>query len=301
MRIPKWGFGMAPLKQKTLSKYSNSIRILHDFLEGTRPLNIEDIDQISECKGLFNRIIRQDQWDWMTVNIMFGLPEIMHIRSIASLLVDLRKHIKNGEDISITATGSRLICCNTLRYCKCFLGEFSCTKSNVDSGYIYLLSTKSEPDILKIGMTKRSVDERVKEINSATGVLFPYAARKVFRVNDSSTAEREIFQMLSDCRLRPDREFFRIDFYKAIRAIEDLLRNKKLFETFSGIVTWFDEKKGYGFISTDFFEEKIFFHISQVSKNVPRPIAIGTLLEFDLSFGPKGRVALSLNVLNVAV
>ncbi|WP_413789078.1 GIY-YIG nuclease family protein [Bacillus kandeliae] len=45
-----------------------------------------------------------------------------------------------------------------------------------------MLSRREEPNVLKIGMTNRSIEKRIKEINSATGVLFPFSVKRVFKV-----------------------------------------------------------------------------------------------------------------------
>src|SRR5690606_36613459 len=98
------------------------------------------------------------------------------------------------------------------------------------SGWVYILSTREMPNILKIGMTTRNISERVKEINSATGVLYPLSARAVFRVKNASEAERLIFSKLDSYRIRKDREFFNIEFQKAVTLINDYLQfeNKRL-------------------------------------------------------------------------
>ena len=72
-------------------------------------------------------------------------------------------------------------------------------------------------------MTIRTVPERVKEINSATGVLYPFSARVVYKVKDARAAEHRVFQLLSDYRIRQDREFFEIPFPKAAQIIEEAL------------------------------------------------------------------------------
>jgi hypothetical protein len=46
-------------------------------------------------------------------------------------------------------------------------------------GFIYILSTRSQPRYLKLGMTQRTVEIRVKEINAATRVLVPFGVRAV--------------------------------------------------------------------------------------------------------------------------
>lgn len=89
--------------------------------------------------------------------------------------------------------------------------------------YLYILSRREEKDILKIGMTTRNVQKRVNEINSATGVVFPYSARKVYKVKNSALVERGVHSLLAPYRIRADREFFRIDYAKACSMIEDYL------------------------------------------------------------------------------
>jgi hypothetical protein len=74
-------------------------------------------------------------------------------------------------------------------------------------------------------MTHRSISQRVKEISSATGVLIPFAARHIFRVKDATRAEKEIFELLSEYRLRFDREFFKRPFFKAVHLIQQPIAN----------------------------------------------------------------------------
>jgi hypothetical protein len=46
-----------------------------------------------------------------------------------------------------------------------------------DGGFVYILSTRELPELLKIGFTTKSPEVRVKAINSATGVIIPWAVR----------------------------------------------------------------------------------------------------------------------------
>jgi len=94
-------------------------------------------------------------------------------------------------------------------------------------GYIYILSERSQPDLLKIGMTTRSVEERVKEINGATGVAVPFGVRAVWRVHDPKRAESDLHALLHEFRLRNDREFFRMRFNDALDAINDYIKSTR--------------------------------------------------------------------------
>ena len=78
-------------------------------------------------------------------------------------------------------------------------------------------------------MTTRNIQKRVSEINSATGVVFPYSARKVYKVKDSGLVERGVHLLLAAYRIRADREFFRIDYAKACAMIEEYLEQQNQY------------------------------------------------------------------------
>ena len=72
-------------------------------------------------------------------------------------------------------------------------------------------------------MTTRNIQIRVNEINSATGILYPYSARKVFKVKNCRNVEKEVHNLLSKYRIRKDREFFKIKYEEACFIIEKYL------------------------------------------------------------------------------
>ena len=63
---------------------------------------------------------------------------------------------------------------------------------------MYVLSTREMRDVIKVGMTRRTVDERVREINSATGVAIPYGVRMAIPVKDAQSAEKVVHEVLPD-------------------------------------------------------------------------------------------------------
>jgi len=57
-----------------------------------------------------------------------------------------------------------------------------------------------------------------------------------------------------------------------------------------GNVKWFDEKKGYGFITTG-EEEDIFVHFSEIQSEGFKTLKEGDEVEFEISENDKGKYA----------
>lgn len=76
---------------------------------------------------------------------------------------------------------------------------------------VYILTNEYMPDIIKIGRTRRDLEERIKEISRETGVPFPFECCYAVDVGDENAAkdiERKMHQGLADCRIHPIKEFF---------------------------------------------------------------------------------------------
>lgn len=62
---------MAPLKPITDLKNKQALREVKKFVIGEDIVDFDTLpENISLVKGLFNRVIKQDQWDWFTVNMI---------------------------------------------------------------------------------------------------------------------------------------------------------------------------------------------------------------------------------------
>lgn len=87
-------------------------------------------------------------------------------------------------------------------------------------GYIYILSNRSMPGLLKIGRTERLPKIRSKELQT-TGVPHPFEVDFSVFVNDSIKAEQQIHKLLEKqgVRAQANREFFELSLEKAIHII----------------------------------------------------------------------------------
>jgi CspA family cold shock protein len=56
----------------------------------------------------------------------------------------------------------------------------------------------------------------------------------------------------------------------------------------TGTVKWFNEAKGFGFITPDSGGEDLFAHFSQIEAKGFRTLAEGQRVEFEVTQGPKG-------------
>lgn len=99
----------------------------------------------------------------------------------------------------------------------------------VKDGYVYCFANVSMPGILKIGMTTRIPNERLKEANSSNTWKppTPYTILFAKKVKNPRDKETKIHELLSQFleRIHPNREFFRIstEYPNIVRQLFDLL------------------------------------------------------------------------------
>ena len=65
-----------------------------------------------------------------------------------------------------------------------------------------------------------------------------------------------------------------------------------------GIVKWFNQKKGFGFIEQDNSGADVFVHLSQIAKNA-QILSEGDHVEFDVEEMPKGLRARNVRKLDL--
>jgi len=89
-------------------------------------------------------------------------------------------------------------------------------------GYVYCMSNPSMDDLLKIGYTERTIDERLQEANLSTWVPQPFSLEFAKFVKEPNAKEQVVHRILAADRVNPRREFFRTTTDK-VRLLFDLM------------------------------------------------------------------------------
>ena len=101
-------------------------------------------------------------------------------------------------------------------------------------GLIYIITNKKQgKNTFKVGKTSKSIDERLKQLNSETGLLGKFEVFATFVVDDIDKAEKECHKNLKDFRIQNNREFFEVDFINILfsvrKSISKYLMKEQLF------------------------------------------------------------------------
>lgn len=97
--------------------------------------------------------------------------------------------------------------------------------TNEESGYIYIMrKPMMEEGVCKIGLTKRSIEERRKELSS-TNTLESFQVVHGIETVDCRKAERAIHKDLDEYRISDRKEFFNVDIQYAISVVNKIVNH----------------------------------------------------------------------------
>jgi CspA family cold shock protein len=178
-------------------------------------------------------------------------------------------------------------------------GQASRDTAPADSGagVLYVLVNASMPDSVKIGRTARDAAERARELSAGTGVPTPFLVAYEARFPDIVTAERHVHAQLERrrCRVSDRREFFRITATEAIKVVQEAERalgaaapgSAARSSRMKGRVKWFNDAKGFGFITSDEGGD-VFVHHSEIIMDGFATLVEEQRVEFELADGGPG-------------
>ena len=92
-------------------------------------------------------------------------------------------------------------------------------------GYVYILTNEAMPDLIKIGCTTRTAEERAQELYT-TGVPYPFKVVHCFTCDFPDVLERRLHKKLHQFRVNTDREFFRYPADDAFQLLQKLQGNQ---------------------------------------------------------------------------
>lgn len=87
-------------------------------------------------------------------------------------------------------------------------------------GWVYLLSNRAMPGLLKIGFSTKDPALRLDELNG-TGLPFPFVVEYDALVVDPREVERDVHLRLKHCH--EAKEFFRIELSEAVNALRTVV------------------------------------------------------------------------------
>jgi hypothetical protein len=88
-----------------------------------------------------------------------------------------------------------------------------------DSGVLYVLTNVAMPGMVKIGLTRGSVQDRINELSRDSSVPLAFECHFAAEVAQVATKEKTLHQIFGDQRVNPKREFFRVAPEKVVLAI----------------------------------------------------------------------------------
>lgn len=105
-------------------------------------------------------------------------------------------------------------------------------KGMVGSQWVYVLTNPTMPGLCKIGFTKNKPSERVKQINSGTGVAMDFVVEWAFPCFNAHDVEKQVHKYLEDngFRVNKSKEFFNVSVNEAKAVVERIGEPYKMNE-----------------------------------------------------------------------
>ncbi|HEX9261117.1 MAG TPA: GIY-YIG nuclease family protein [Candidatus Bathyarchaeia archaeon] len=98
-------------------------------------------------------------------------------------------------------------------------------------GWVYVITNRAMPDLLKIGFTLKDPQLRADEFDTA-GMPHKYKVEYEALVYDPNGIEKKVHKNLHE--YRENREWFRCSLDEAVKSIREITRNEILLENLMG-------------------------------------------------------------------
>ena len=102
------------------------------------------------------------------------------------------------------------------------------SKSSELSGWVYILEHSSYPGLVKIGYTSRTIEHRIRELESATGAIPGYKCFYRVLCMNPEKLEKSVHKFLASSREWRNKEFFRVEHNEAVNALNIQIHLKNI-------------------------------------------------------------------------
>ena len=250
--VPKrLGFGISNEKTKTREDRIKAIKEVRRLLERGK-ISQNTLEALSVVKGMFNRVLKKDQWDWHTVYLQFGRPRKKACHEIVSNLKKLRDACRDGVDFEKAgATESFMhrskqgknrvvvekveaidILKRDSQFIR-FLDNYITGRTTYEAfPQIYLLSKKNEnsDESLLVGCAKQTIFEVLESVNKNESE--PYGIRANWEIFADDLpikkVEKELSELFPGCEEVEAQILVKMEFLKTVEVIENYLQGYEL-------------------------------------------------------------------------
>lgn len=198
--VPTWGFGMAPIRPEEQVKRRRAaadVRSLLDLGLAAPVPPDRALASLSQVKGLFARVGREDQWDWFTTWMQLGRinPRKQALPAAQALAAIRNAHktrdpraFSNARDMFLQHGGGRALA---------LLIDGTGQPHEHGFGYVYVLSSRADPRNLRIGYVEKDIAAHVAELNAGGDPTDPLGVRAIWVVRDDARARRQVERALA--------------------------------------------------------------------------------------------------------
>ncbi|CAA2141778.1 hypothetical protein [Hyphomicrobium sp. ghe19] len=155
----------------------------------------ETFEFANDVEGMFGCVARRNSLDWFTIAGQLGYPSARLAATIAAEIRALSAAIKDRDRDAFADARTVLLELPTRRCVYAFLKRKRIA-DEPKAGWIFMLAN-AESELISAGMTTRSVEHRLKEINRATDVGNTFGIYRCWRVSDPVRAENIVIDALS--------------------------------------------------------------------------------------------------------
>lgn len=192
---PPYAFGMREPNPREHAERMASARMVGRMLrEGGIPeAEGGALDALSVCKGIFNRVVRQDQPDWVVTQVRLGYPDPSRCRAIAESLAACRSAVRDGDAEAWREARARTRIQRARKALLAYRGR-RFLPDEPGAGFVFVMSRREEPDLLSVGFAEGALLDGAAAANAARPNR-PLGVRGFWRTTDVAAAEAAIRSM----------------------------------------------------------------------------------------------------------